>query len=124
MLSGLVNESVKRNFAPEVDQPTQDVDEKTEDVEDASNGQRIETEEEGEKEDAGVAVIRDALLETANAMLSEFLRKTRQSRRKGGGSRGIDSRKIDIVRLTSPPSDAIACPSSGSLACYMFACHC
>jgi len=30
-------------------------------------------------------------------MLIEVLRKTRQSRRKGGGSRGVDSRKIDIV---------------------------
>jgi hypothetical protein len=30
-------------------------------------------------------------------MLVEVLRKTRQSRRKGGGARGVDSRKIDIV---------------------------
>ena len=30
-------------------------------------------------------------------MLADFLRKTRQSRRKGGGARGADSRKIDIV---------------------------
>lgn len=30
-------------------------------------------------------------------MLTEFLRKTRISRRKGGGSRGGDSRKIDLV---------------------------
>jgi hypothetical protein len=30
-------------------------------------------------------------------MLTEILRKTRQSRRKGGGGRGVDSRKIDIV---------------------------
>lgn len=30
-------------------------------------------------------------------MLTEFLRKTRTSRRKGHGSRGADSAKIDIV---------------------------
>lgn len=30
-------------------------------------------------------------------MLLEVLRKTRQSRRKGGGGRGVDSRKIDVV---------------------------
>lgn len=40
---------------------------------------------------------RGALLEGAKAMLTEYLRKTRQSRRKGGGSRGIDSRKLDMV---------------------------
>ncbi|TXT15581.1 hypothetical protein VHUM_00084 [Vanrija humicola] len=38
-----------------------------------------------------------ALLDNAQAMLGDFLRKTRTSRRKGGGSRGLDSRKIDIV---------------------------
>lgn len=32
-------------------------------------------------------------------MLGEVLRKTRLSRRKGGGGRGLDSRKIDIVRV-------------------------
>jgi hypothetical protein len=37
------------------------------------------------------------LLEEANAMLAEFLRKTRTLRRKGGGSRGLDSRKLDMV---------------------------
>lgn len=31
-------------------------------------------------------------------MLSDFLRKTRIARRKGGGSRGLDSRKLDMVR--------------------------
>ena len=30
-------------------------------------------------------------------MLAEFLRKTRTARRKGGGSRGLDSAKIDMV---------------------------
>ena len=30
-------------------------------------------------------------------MLTELLKKVRQSRRKGGGGRGVDSRKIDIV---------------------------
>ncbi|KAL1413618.1 hypothetical protein Q8F55_001393 [Vanrija albida] len=38
-----------------------------------------------------------ALLDNAQAMLGDFLRKTRASRRKGGQSRGLDSRKIDIV---------------------------
>lgn len=38
-----------------------------------------------------------ALYEDAKSMLTEILRKTRQSRRKGGGGRGVDSRKIDIV---------------------------
>jgi hypothetical protein len=33
----------------------------------------------------------------ANEMLAEFLRKTRTLRRKGGGSRGLDSRKLDMV---------------------------
>jgi len=41
--------------------------------------------------------MREALLDNAKAMLTDILRKTRQSRRKGGGARGIDSRKIDIV---------------------------
>ena len=36
----------------------------------------------------------------AKEMLAEVLRKTRVSRRKGGGSRGSDSRKIDYVRRT------------------------
>lgn len=43
------------------------------------------------------AELRGPLLEGAKAMLTEFLRKTRQSRRKGGGSRGMDSRKLDMV---------------------------
>lgn len=50
-------------------------------------------------------------------MLSEILRKTRTSRRKGGGARGIDSRKIDIVIDTTlskllarsgPPNELLA----------------
>lgn len=44
------------------------------------------------------------LYEEAKAMLTDFLRKTRASRRKGGGSRGVDSRKIDIVCLSIPAS--------------------
>ncbi|WVQ99304.1 hypothetical protein IAU59_006436 [Kwoniella sp. CBS 9459] len=43
------------------------------------------------------SVLRSAMQEEARDMLAECLRKTRTSRRKGGGSRGIDSRKIDIV---------------------------
>lgn len=46
--------------------------------------------------------LRGPLLESAKAMLSEFLRRTRHSRRKGGGSRGVDSRKLDMVRDASP----------------------
>ncbi|KAK8864291.1 hypothetical protein IAR55_001537 [Kwoniella newhampshirensis] len=42
-------------------------------------------------------VLRAALEDEARNMLTECLRKTRTSRRKGGGARGIDSRKIDIV---------------------------
>jgi hypothetical protein len=45
-------------------------------------------------EERGLA---DALDDTSKAMLTDFLRKTRASRRKGGGARGVDSRKIDIV---------------------------
>lgn len=41
--------------------------------------------------------LRLALYYSAKNMLTDFLRKTRASRRKGGGSRGLDSRKIDIV---------------------------
>ncbi|KAK4683924.1 hypothetical protein P7C73_g6284, partial [Tremellales sp. Uapishka_1] len=41
--------------------------------------------------------LREALADTSESMLTEFLRRTRTSRRKGGGSRGVDSRKIDIV---------------------------
>jgi hypothetical protein len=37
------------------------------------------------------------MMDNAKAMLTEVLRKTRTSRRKGGGARGVDSRKIDIV---------------------------
>jgi hypothetical protein len=33
----------------------------------------------------------------AMTMLSDFLGKTRTLRRKGGGSRGLDSRKLDMV---------------------------
>jgi hypothetical protein len=36
-------------------------------------------------------------MDEANEMLAEFLRKTRTLRRKGGGSRGLDSRKLDMV---------------------------
>ncbi|WWC89446.1 uncharacterized protein L201_004370 [Kwoniella dendrophila CBS 6074] len=43
------------------------------------------------------SVLRVAMVEEAKDMLTEFLRKTRASRRKGGGARGVDSRKIDIV---------------------------
>ncbi|WRT66239.1 uncharacterized protein IL334_003192 [Kwoniella shivajii] len=43
------------------------------------------------------SVLRKAMLEEAKDMLTEYLRRTRVSRRKGGGSRGVDSRKIDIV---------------------------
>lgn len=39
----------------------------------------------------------EALSEAATSMLTDILRKTRLSRRKGGGSRGADSWKIDIV---------------------------
>ena len=38
-----------------------------------------------------------ALEDDAHTMLTEFLRKTRTARRKGGGSRGVDSAKIDMV---------------------------
>lgn len=55
---------------------------------------------------------RAELYEAGKAMLTEFLRRTRSSRRKGGGSRGADSRKIDIVcchtRIFSK-SDAVRC---------------
>nr|XP_018263192.1 uncharacterized protein I303_04685 [Kwoniella dejecticola CBS 10117]OBR85350.1 hypothetical protein I303_04685 [Kwoniella dejecticola CBS 10117] len=43
------------------------------------------------------SVLRQAMVEEAKDMLTEFLRKTRISRRKGGGARGLDSRKIDSV---------------------------
>lgn len=39
------------------------------------------------------------LLASATSMLTDFLRKTRVARRKGGGARGVDSRKIDIVSV-------------------------
>lgn len=51
----------------------------------------------GEVDQASGEELRGPLLEGAKAMLTEFLRKTRQSRRKGGGSRGMDSRKLDMV---------------------------
>lgn len=38
-----------------------------------------------------------ALYDSAKNMLTEFLSKTRTSRRNRGGARGIDSQKIDIV---------------------------
>ncbi|WVN88218.1 uncharacterized protein L203_103419 [Cryptococcus depauperatus CBS 7841] len=41
--------------------------------------------------------LREALEHEANLMLLEVLRRTRTSRKKGGGARGIDSRKIDAV---------------------------
>lgn len=44
--------------------------------------------------------MRIILNEDAKAMLTEFLRKTRHSRRKGGGARGVDSRKLDMVGLS------------------------
>ncbi|WVQ83199.1 hypothetical protein IAT38_005338 [Cryptococcus sp. DSM 104549] len=42
-------------------------------------------------------VLRSAMEDEANHMLIEVLRRIRSSRRKGGGARGVDSRKIDIV---------------------------
>lgn len=47
---------------------------------------------ETEAEELGIA-----LYLSAKNMLTDFLRRTRASRRKGGGSRGMDSRKIDLV---------------------------
>jgi hypothetical protein len=41
--------------------------------------------------------LKRALDNDAKEMLAEVMRKTRQSRRKGGGARGVDSRKIDVV---------------------------
>jgi len=38
-----------------------------------------------------------ALYDSAKNMLTEFLSKTRTSRRNKGGARGLDSHKIDIV---------------------------
>ena len=50
------------------------------------------------------------LYEEAKSMLTDILRRTRASRRKGGGSRGIDSRKIDIVsRLESEGCLSLIC---------------
>ncbi|TYJ57008.1 hypothetical protein B9479_002287 [Cryptococcus floricola] len=43
------------------------------------------------------ADLRRALEGDANVMLLGVLRKTRASRRKGGGIRGVDGRKIDVV---------------------------
>ncbi len=43
------------------------------------------------------SLVRHDLFDNAKTMLADFLRKSRASRRKGGGSRGADSRKIDIV---------------------------
>ncbi|WVR07166.1 hypothetical protein IAU60_004207 [Kwoniella sp. DSM 27419] len=43
------------------------------------------------------SALRTAMVEEARDMLTEFLRRTRTSRRKGGGPRGVDSRKIDSV---------------------------
>jgi len=52
-----------------------------------------------EKESLDADEHHQALMNEANEMLAEFLRKTRTSRRKGGGSRGLDSRKLDMVSL-------------------------
>ena len=41
--------------------------------------------------------LKESLELEATTMLIDFLRKTRTSRRKGGGSRGLDSRKLDMV---------------------------
>ncbi|OXG40487.1 hypothetical protein C360_00255 [Cryptococcus neoformans Bt15] len=41
--------------------------------------------------------LRQALENEANKMLAEVLSKIRVNRRKGGGARGLDSRKIDMV---------------------------
>lgn len=41
--------------------------------------------------------LRQALENEANKMLAEVLSKIRGTRRKGGGARGLDSRKIDMV---------------------------
>ncbi|OCF40481.1 hypothetical protein I317_05719 [Kwoniella heveanensis CBS 569] len=67
----IISSSIKRNYSPHV-QP--------------NSATAPET-----------SVLRSAMQEEARDMLAECLRKTRTSRRKGGGSRGIDSRKIDIV---------------------------
>ncbi|WVQ72620.1 hypothetical protein IAR50_002178 [Cryptococcus sp. DSM 104548] len=60
------------------------------------------------------ADLRRALEQDANVMLLEILRRTRASRRKGGGIRGVDGRKIDVVidtvlakLLTLPPPSGI-----------------
>ncbi|RSH83741.1 hypothetical protein EHS25_005356 [Saitozyma podzolica] len=70
-VDSLISSSIKRNYSPHV-QP---------DSESAPETQEL----------------RDAMMDNAKAMLTEVLRKTRTSRRKGGGARGVDSRKIDIV---------------------------
>lgn len=91
-----VKTTVKRNFAgnddsaPDAEQeaPVDDNDQSEERAQNAA--------------DQAAEAIRSALSETAYAMLSEFLTKTRQSRRKGGGSRGVDSRKIETVSFAPP----------------------
>ncbi|WVF71576.1 hypothetical protein IAT40_006384 [Kwoniella sp. CBS 6097] len=70
-VEGIISSSIKRNYSPHV-QP--------------NSATAPETN-----------VLRSAMQDEARDMLAECLRKTRTSRRKGGGSRGIDSRKIDIV---------------------------
>jgi hypothetical protein len=54
-----------------------------------------------EKEGLDADEHRQRLANEANEMLAEFLRKTRTLRRKGGGSRGLDSRKLDMVSQDS-----------------------
>ena len=66
----IVTASIKRNYSPHVHPDTAHAPETVE--------------------------LRMALEEDANVMLTEFLRKTRTARRKGG-ARGMDSAKIDMV---------------------------
>ncbi|EIW70778.1 hypothetical protein TREMEDRAFT_68217 [Tremella mesenterica DSM 1558] len=66
----IIANSIKRNYSPHVSPNSQSAPETTE--------------------------LRDALYDDAKTMLTELLRRTRASRRKGG-ARGVDSRKIDIV---------------------------
>jgi hypothetical protein len=75
-----VDATVKRNFVPQ-----------------AENDDDADESKKDSPADQAAEAIRGALSETANAMLEEFLTKTRHSRRKGGGSRGVDSRKIETV---------------------------
>ena len=96
-----VKSTVERNFAGNIDSasdaeqdaPVEDIDQSEERAKDAA--------------DQAAEAIRSALSETAYAMLSEFLTITRQSRRKGGGSRGVDSRKIETVSFAPPYAMAL-----------------